>query len=75
MRGKPLAKGVGLAALAEATEGASGADLAAICNKAALLAIREYLETRRDSAKGYDDFLIGRKHLDAARAMLTRQRA
>lgn len=75
MRGKPLARGVSLQALAQATEGCSGADLAAICNKAALMAIREFLETPRATAKSYEGFTIGRKHVEAAHKVLGRQRA
>ena len=75
MRGKPLAGGVNLQALAQATEGYSGADLAAICNKAALMAIREYLETRKGSAKGYAGFAIEKRHVEAARELGRRQRA
>jgi transitional endoplasmic reticulum ATPase len=40
---KPLADDVSLAELAERTEGYTGADIAAICNEAVMLAIREYL--------------------------------
>jgi transitional endoplasmic reticulum ATPase len=75
MRGKPLAKGISLQALTEATEGCSGADLAAICNKAALLAIREYLQTRQGQIKSYEGFTIGRKHLEQAQRMIQQQRA
>jgi transitional endoplasmic reticulum ATPase len=75
MRGKPLAKGVSLQAMAAATEGCSGADLAAICNKAALMAIREYLETPRAKAKSYEGFTIGRKHVEDAQKLMERQRA
>ena len=75
MRGKPLAKGVDLQALADVTEGRSGADLAALCNKAALLAIREYLEGRQEPAGGYEGFVIGGRHVQEARKLLERQRA
>lgn len=41
LRGKPLAKkGISAAALAARTEGLSGAEIAAVCNKAALAAVR-----------------------------------
>jgi transitional endoplasmic reticulum ATPase len=40
LRGKPLAPGVDAAALAAQTEGLSGADIAGICHRAALSAIR-----------------------------------
>ena len=42
-RGKPLAKDVDLAGLASATEGVVGSDLEAICRRASMLAIREFL--------------------------------
>ncbi|GAF78380.1 unnamed protein product [marine sediment metagenome] len=86
-RGKPLAKvqsrdregadqkGVSLSAIADATEGYSGADLAGICSKAALLAIREYLETRKDDADGYGGFTISMKNMEEARKIIERQRA
>ena len=72
-RGKPLAKGVSLRALGEATEGCSGADLAAICNKAALLAIREYLEAHDGEDKSYEGFVINKKHVEQARQTVQRQ--
>ena len=73
-RGKPLAKDLNLPAMADSTEGYSGADLAAICNKAALLAIREYLETHKDQAKGYRKFTITKKHMEQARRITKQQR-
>ena len=42
-KSKPLAKDVKLDILAEITGGMNGAELAAICNEAVMLAIREYL--------------------------------
>jgi transitional endoplasmic reticulum ATPase len=75
MRGKPLAKAVSLHATAQATDGWSGADLAALCNKAALIAIREYLETRAGKAGRYAGFSISRKHVQQAQALIGRQRA
>ncbi|MGD1276764.1 MAG: CDC48 family AAA ATPase [Tepidisphaeraceae bacterium] len=75
VRGKPLAKGVSLEALAQATDGCSGADLAAICNKAALVAIREYLETCKRQGGGYSGFTIGSRHVDEAKKLVDRQHA
>jgi len=72
MRGKPLAREINLKAMAEATEGSSGADLAALCNKAALLAIREYLEAHPGDAKGYKGFAISKRHMDKAREITAR---
>ncbi len=43
-RGKPLAPDVNLKELAEHTEGLTGADIEGLCRRAAMLAIREYLE-------------------------------
>ena len=75
MRDKPLSKDVSLQATVKATEGCSGAELAGICNKASLLAIREYLETMRGETKNYDGFIISRKHVEKARELIERQRA
>jgi transitional endoplasmic reticulum ATPase len=74
MRGKPLAKGVNLPSLAQSTDGCSGADLAAICNKAALIAIREFLESRPPDAKDYKGFVISKKHVEQAQQLLASQR-
>ncbi len=74
-RGKPLAKGLDLSAIADATEGYSGADLAGTCSKAALLAIREYLETHEGDTNGYGGFTITMKNMEEARKIIERQRA
>jgi transitional endoplasmic reticulum ATPase len=73
-RGKPLAKGVNLQSLAQSTEGWSGAELAAICDKAALIAIREYLAAHKDKSDKYEGFTIGRKHVEDARRLMDGQR-
>ncbi|MBI4644574.1 MAG: AAA family ATPase, partial [Deltaproteobacteria bacterium] len=44
LRGKPLTKGIKAAELAARTEGLSGAEIAAVCNKAALAAVRRGVE-------------------------------
>jgi len=75
MRGKPLAKAVSLEVLAAETEGCSGADLAGICNKAALIAIREYLQNHPGDNKNYEGFVIGKKHVEQARALVENQRS
>ena len=71
-RGKPLANDISLAALARGTAGCSGADLAGLCNRAALLAIRHYLEARPAADKKYAGFAITARHFDQARAILAR---
>jgi transitional endoplasmic reticulum ATPase len=44
LRGKPLAKGISASKLAARTEGLSGAEIASICDKAALAAVRRAVE-------------------------------
>ena len=45
-RGRPLAADVSLEELARLTEGRSGADIEAICHRAAMLALREWITPR-----------------------------
>ncbi|RRR76257.1 MAG: AAA family ATPase [Candidatus Viridilinea halotolerans] len=62
-RRAPLASDVDLEALAEATAGRSGAELAGFCRRAARAAIREYL------ANGHDDenlLVLARRHFTTA---------
>ena len=47
-RKKPLASDVDLDGLAGMTEGYTGADIAALCSAATMLAIREYLDSHND---------------------------
>jgi transitional endoplasmic reticulum ATPase len=56
---KPLGRDVSLSALARATEGMVGADIASICQKASLLAIREFLEKKKTSV---EELVIGREY-------------
>jgi len=60
VRGKPLAQEVRLETIAANTEGLTGADLGAICQHAALNAIRERIE----QAKGEND--VGTEPADAS---------
>jgi len=69
VRGKPVGKEVGLETIAANADGLTGADLGAICNRAALTAIRE----RIDEAKGKgvepstsSPLLIQARHFEAA---------
>lgn len=50
-RGRPLANDVGLETLARATEGRSGADIEAICHRASMLALREWIAPRLQLAR------------------------
>lgn len=54
LRGKPGAEVIDATELATRTEGASGADLAAICNRAALFAIRRVVAGTDDHAQILD---------------------
>jgi transitional endoplasmic reticulum ATPase len=50
-RGKPLAPDVDLEVLADLTEGLVGGDLASMCRRATMLAIREHVEDQGGEAK------------------------
>ncbi len=70
-RRMPLAADVDLAALADATEDFSGADIERLCRRAALLAMREIVarteHTRAEPAeRDLADLQIGRQHFDRA---------
>ncbi|NNJ11150.1 CDC48 family AAA ATPase [Chloroflexales bacterium ZM16-3] len=84
-RNMPLADDVNLDVLAMETVGYVGADLEGMCHKAAMLAIREFLDSRRDSnlaeliqKEGAHDFAelrVARCHfIDAHRDMAVRLR-
>src|SRR3990167_4298780 len=50
----PLAKGVSIDALADLTEGYSGADLEGVCREAAMLSLRENLEAKEVFTKHFE---------------------
>ena len=62
-RGKPLGKNISLESLARETEGLVGADIASICQKASLLAIREFLESEEQDL---EQLAIDKKYFVAA---------
>jgi transitional endoplasmic reticulum ATPase len=77
-RRMPLDSDVDLDQLAEETSGAVGADLEGLCHRAALLAIREYLQqlqasrtaeqTERDGSHDFNGLCVTRRHFkDAGR--------
>jgi transitional endoplasmic reticulum ATPase len=76
-RGKPLAKDVDLKVLAKETDGKVGADIEAICTKASMHAIREFLAKKDGehltSPDGYLSFEIGQKHFRKALDELVRK--
>ena len=77
-RGKPIAADVDLKALADNADGLVGADIEAICRRASMLAIREFLSNHQDSRleSGKADFSkaeISNKHFEQAIRGLQKQ--
>ena len=73
-KGKPLADDVGLGELAARTEGMVGADIEGICRRAAMLAIREYVDSEAAAGASQDPnaFRISHRHFDEALSAQTR---
>jgi transitional endoplasmic reticulum ATPase len=67
-RGRQIAPDVSLARIAAATAGATGADLGALCRRAAMQAIRESMQ--RDPGNLYAPFVVESRHFDGALAEL-----
>ncbi|MEM1798808.1 MAG: CDC48 family AAA ATPase, partial [Candidatus Jordarchaeales archaeon] len=67
-RGKPLDSDVNLDKLASLTEGYTGADIAAVCNEAVMLAIREYITKGEvdEKTEDFSKFKIKWKHFEEA---------
>lgn len=67
-RNKPLAGEVDLKDLAARTEGKAGAEIAGVCRKAAMLAIREYIDHKLHRLKetDYMDLKITKRHFEEA---------
>ncbi len=66
-KGKPLSSNVKLDKLAKDTEGFSGADIAAVCNEAVMLSIREYVTAGgTDNAERIKKNKITMKHFQNA---------
>ena len=69
VRGKPVAQEVRLETIAANTEGLTGADLSAICQHAALNAIRERIEQAKEASAEPADaspLLIAPRHFESA---------
>ncbi|MEM4480174.1 MAG: CDC48 family AAA ATPase [Candidatus Bathyarchaeia archaeon] len=69
LRKKPLAEDVNIDEIAKRTEGYTGADLAAVCNTAVMLAIREHILANKnleDAKKNVKNVKIYRRHLEEA---------
>ena len=76
LRDKPTADAVDLEALVVATNGFSGADIEAVCRRAALEAIRPAIQVVQDEADGtpVPAIKITHAHLEAAVETMNRQR-
>ena len=64
---RPIAEDVDLASISKRTDGYSGADLAAVCNEAVMLAIREYvLGGKPQEDEEIEKYKIEGKHFEEA---------
>jgi transitional endoplasmic reticulum ATPase len=71
---KPLANDVDLDKIAKMTEGYTGADIAAVCNTAVMLAIREHMikyKNEEEIKKQVKDLKVFMKHFDEAMKKVT----
>ncbi len=66
LRGKRVESGVDVRRLASLTDGLSGADIAAICHRAALKAIRRAVEEAKSNTAEEADLAITSKDIEAA---------
>lgn len=71
LRKKPLEKGIDPAELAEQTEGFSGAEIAAVCNRAALAAVRRAVSSLKADPEAEITILIRKSDIDTALAELS----
>ena len=72
-RGVPLAGDVDLDSLADATEGFVGSDIAGVCKKAGMLAVRDFLATDGAQTSDYSRFHITQRHCQEALALVRAQ--
>jgi transitional endoplasmic reticulum ATPase len=69
LKKKPLAEDVDIEELARRTEGYTGADLAAVCNTAVMLAIREHIMENKnpdEAKKNVKSIKVCRRHFEEA---------
>ncbi|HUV46440.1 MAG TPA: AAA family ATPase, partial [Dehalococcoidia bacterium] len=69
-KGKPLAPDIALDVLAQETEGMAGSDIAAICQEASMVAIRELIKAEKKE----DKLQISKKHFTVAIEWLKSQK-
>ena len=69
LRKKPLAEDINIDEIAKRTEGYTGADLAAVCNTAVMLAVREHIMANKnpeEAKKNVKDVKVCRRHFEEA---------
>lgn len=66
LRGKPMAAGVSVEELAAKAEGFNGAEIAQVCNRAALRAVRRVVKEMEKSGTGAEELRIGADDMEAA---------
>jgi transitional endoplasmic reticulum ATPase len=77
VKGKPIGQDVNMKAIAEVTEGFSGADVSAIANTAISLVLHEYLQrypTPEEATKHTSDALVSMRHFEEAVKKIKTQR-
>jgi transitional endoplasmic reticulum ATPase len=67
-RGRPIAPDVDLARLAERMKNAVGAEIEALCRRAVMVAIRQFVEEKHLLGEDYSRFRITQRHFDQASA-------
>ncbi|MBI1747697.1 MAG: CDC48 family AAA ATPase [Acidobacteria bacterium] len=72
LRNKPVAGDIALQPLAEKTTGRTGADIQQICEKAAMLAIHEFLERQGEQSRDFSLFVITNSHFRRALSEVVR---
>ena len=74
-RNKPLDKDVDLKEMTKESEGYVGADIEFVCRKAAMLAIREYIEFQKSKAKNQKtDITISKRHFQEALKIMAQRK-
>jgi transitional endoplasmic reticulum ATPase len=83
-KNKPLGKDIDLKELAKRTEGETGSDIEFICRKAAMFAIREFIEgpkssrypreSQRPCLQAGGDLIIKREHFEKAVKLIKKQK-
>lgn len=73
LRNKPLAPGISFQDLSVRTEGFSGAEIASVCKKAALSAVRRAVEKGKDQPAGEEEILIQVADLGAALSEISQE--